>query len=84
MRGFACGVAATANWLTNALVAQTFLVLTGALGGSGTFWLYAVIAAAGTVWAHFAVVEIQGEIFAYGVSPLHNLHPLFKCLLRNS
>ncbi|EIE20094.1 general substrate transporter [Coccomyxa subellipsoidea C-169] len=60
VRGFACGVAATANWLTNALVAQTFLMLTGTLGGSGTFWLYAAIAAAGTVWAHFAVVETQG------------------------
>lgn len=70
MRGFASGVSATANWLTNAAVAQTFLVLTGAFGGSGTFWLYAAIAAAGAVWAHFTVVETQGASFSLSRSAL--------------
>ncbi|CAL8471078.1 g10620 [Coccomyxa elongata] len=60
VRGFASGAAATANWVTNAAVAQTFPVLTHALGGSGTFWLYAGISAAGAVWAFFSLVETQG------------------------
>ncbi|BDA45323.1 probable inositol transporter 2 [Coccomyxa sp. Obi] len=60
VRGFASGAAATANWVTNAAVAQTFPVLTRTLGGSGTFWLYAGIAAAGAVWAFLTLVETQG------------------------
>lgn len=42
------------------VVAQTFLALTRALGGSGTFWLYAAVAAAGAVWAHLSLPETKG------------------------
>jgi len=60
VRGFASGAAATANWVANMVVAQTFLALTRALGGSGTFWLYAAVAAAGAVWAHLSLPETKG------------------------
>ena len=45
MRGVAGGAAATANWLTNAAVSQTFLTLVQWVGASGAFWMYATIAA---------------------------------------
>lgn len=35
VRGLAMGLAATSNWVANAVVAQTFLTLTQLLGGSG-------------------------------------------------
>ena len=31
------------------------------LGGSGTFWLYAVIALAGALWVYFALPETNGS-----------------------
>ena len=60
VRGLASGVAATSNWLANAVVSQTFLTLTLRLGGSGTFWLYSVIAAAGLLWVYLMLPETNG------------------------
>ncbi|EFN54539.1 hypothetical protein CHLNCDRAFT_8066, partial [Chlorella variabilis] len=60
VRGVATGLAATANWVSNALVAQTFLTLTQLLGGSGAFFLYAAIACAGFLWAHAVLPETNG------------------------
>ena len=60
VRGLASGAAATCNWLANAVVSQTFLSLTLTLGGDGTFWLYAAIAAAGMIWVYFALPETNG------------------------
>lgn len=60
MRGLGSGAAATANWLTNAVVSHTFLPLTQALGGSGTFWIYAAITACGTAWAYLQLPETKG------------------------
>ncbi|KAK9830707.1 hypothetical protein WJX74_003308 [Apatococcus lobatus] len=60
VRGVAGGAAATVNWLTNALVAQTFLTLTQWLGASGAFWLYALIALAGLVWVYWTLPETSG------------------------
>lgn len=34
------GLAATSNWVTNAVVAQTFLTLTRTLGGSGAWRIW--------------------------------------------
>lgn len=42
-RSKAAGLATTANWLFNFIVSLTFLTLIGALGTTGTFWLYAAI-----------------------------------------
>ncbi len=61
LRGLGGGAAATCNWITNAVVSQTFLTLIQHLGGSGTFWLYAVIALAGAVWVYSALPETNGE-----------------------
>lgn len=41
-------------------VSQTFPVATAALGGSGTFLVYACIAAAGAVWVFYALPETTG------------------------
>ena len=60
MRALANGVAVTANWAANALVANTFLSLSHAMGGSGVFWLYASLAACGAVWVLFALPETAG------------------------
>ena len=54
------GLAATANWVSNAAVAQTFLTLTHSLGGSGAFYLYAAMACAGFLWAFAALPETSG------------------------
>jgi len=40
VRGKAAGVGSMMNWLFNFIVSLTFLLLIGALGASGTFWLY--------------------------------------------
>ena len=61
LRGLGGGAAATCNWITNAVVSQTFLTLVQHMGGSGTFWLYAVIALAGAVWVYFALPETKGK-----------------------
>jgi len=61
LRGLGGGAAATCNWITNAVVSQTFLTLIQHLGGSGTFWLYAVVALAGAVWVYSALPETNGE-----------------------
>ena len=61
LRGLGGGAAATCNWITNAVVSQTFLTLIQHLGGSGTFWLYAVMALAGAVWVYFALPETNGK-----------------------
>ena len=61
LRGLGGGAAATCNWITNAVVSQTFLTLIQHLGGSGTFSLYAVIALAGAVWVYSALPETNGE-----------------------
>ena len=71
VRGLASGVAATSNWVANAVVSQTFLTMTLKLGGSGTFWLYAAVAAAGLVWVYFMLPETKGA-----GSPLSALHLL--------
>lgn len=64
MRGLGSGAAATANWLTNAVVSHTFLPLTQAIGGSGAFWLYTVITACGTAWAYLQLPETKGASLA--------------------
>ncbi len=60
MRGLASGAAATANWLANAIVSQTFLVLTQHLGSSGTFWLYAAVSLGALLWVFHSMPETNG------------------------
>lgn len=61
MRATGMGLACVVNWGFNALATQTFLSLLHALGGVGTWALYAGIAAAGLIWVFFAVPETKGR-----------------------
>jgi MFS transporter, SP family, solute carrier family 2 (myo-inositol transporter), member 13 len=60
MRGVASGIAGTANWLTNGVVSQTFLLLVTSMRASGTFVIYAAIAAQGFIWAAVFLPETKG------------------------
>jgi MFS transporter, SP family, solute carrier family 2 (myo-inositol transporter), member 13 len=60
MRGVASGIAGTANWLTNGVVSQTFLSLVTSMRASGTFGIYAAIAAQGFIWAAVFLPETKG------------------------
>ena len=62
VRGLANGAAATANWVTNAVVSQLFLALADYIGGSGVFWLLACIAFGGGFWVHFYLPETKGAL----------------------
>ena len=73
-RGVGGGAAATCNWITNAAVSQTFLTLIQHLGGSGTFWLYAVIALAGAVWVYFTLPETNGKEWTPHIQSCTTMH----------
>jgi MFS transporter, SP family, galactose:H+ symporter len=61
LRGKAMAAATLANWGSNLLVALTFLSLVGALGSSGTFWLYGAVGVAAWLFAYFLVPETRGK-----------------------
>jgi MFS family permease len=61
IRGRAMSVGTAANWLSNLLVALTFLTLTKVIGKPGTFWLYAVITIGSWFFAFFLVPETKGK-----------------------
>lgn len=62
-RGLCGGIAATANWVANFLVAQTFLSLTDALGTSLTFLLFAAVALLALLFVLCWVPETKGLSF---------------------
>ena len=55
------GVATAINWLSNLLVAATFLTLQEAVTKAGAFWLYAGVAAGGAGWLAYAMPETKGK-----------------------
>ena len=55
------GIATAANWITNFLVAATFLTLQSAVSKPGAFWLYGAMALAGAVWVGVAMPETAGR-----------------------
>jgi MFS transporter, SP family, solute carrier family 2 (myo-inositol transporter), member 13 len=63
-RGAAAGVAGTANWVTNGIVSQTFLLLVHAVKPSGAFAGYAIIAAAAVAWVAVYLPETKGMSMA--------------------
>lgn len=69
-RPCSAGLAATANWVSNAAVAQTFLTLTALLGGSGAFFLYAGIACVGFAWTWAVLPETNGACRGACTRPL--------------
>lgn len=60
LRGFASGLAGCANWVTNGIVSQTFLLLIHWLRPSGAFLVYAGMALLGLAWAGVCVPETKG------------------------
>ncbi|MFD7919840.1 sugar porter family MFS transporter [Streptomyces sp. NPDC059740] len=61
VRGTAMSATMFSNWTMNFLVSLTFLSLLDALGGAGTFTVYAVVCAALTVFALRKVPETKGR-----------------------
>ncbi|XP_024526669.1 inositol transporter 1 isoform X1 [Selaginella moellendorffii] len=62
-RGVCGGIAATANWVSNLIVAQSFLSLTKAIGTSWTFLLFGGISVAALLFVFFWVPETKGLSF---------------------
>eukprot|EP01018_Ginkgo_biloba_P030543 Gb_32595 [translate_table: standard] len=62
-RGTCGGIAATACWISNLIVAQTFLTLTVAIGTSMTFLIFGCIAVAGLFFVLIFVPETKGLSF---------------------
>lgn len=62
-RGLCGGIAATACWISNLIVAQTFLTLTVAIGTSDTFLLFGCIAVAGLFFTLVFMPETKGLSF---------------------
>ncbi|GLJ53740.1 hypothetical protein SUGI_1146750 [Cryptomeria japonica] len=62
-RGICGGIAATACWISNLIVAQTFLTLVNAIGTSLTFMLFGCIAVAGLFFALVFLPETKGLSF---------------------
>ncbi|KAJ8762053.1 hypothetical protein K2173_006655 [Erythroxylum novogranatense] len=59
-RGVCGGIAATANWISNLIVAQSFLSLTEAIGTSWTFMVFGVISIIGLIFVLIYVPETKG------------------------
>ncbi|KDP38001.1 hypothetical protein JCGZ_04644 [Jatropha curcas] len=59
-RGVCGGIAATANWISNLIVAQSFLSLTQAIGTSWTFLIFGVISVVALVFVLICVPETKG------------------------
>lgn len=59
-RGVCGGIAATANWVSNLIVAQTFLSLTEAIGTSWTFLIFGLISVVALFFVLVFVPETKG------------------------
>ncbi|MQL98178.1 hypothetical protein Taro_030873 [Colocasia esculenta] len=59
-RGICGGIAATANWVSNLIVAQSFLSLTEAIGTSWTFLIFGLISVVALFFVLIYVPETKG------------------------
>lgn len=59
-RGVCGGIAATANWISNLIVAQSFLSLTQAIGTSWTFLIFGGISIVALIFVIIYVPETKG------------------------
>ncbi|KAL1805791.1 hypothetical protein ACET3Z_028859 [Daucus carota] len=59
-RGLCGGIAATANWISNLIVAQSFLTLTQAIGTSWTFLIFGVMSVLALFFVLIYVPETKG------------------------
>ena len=60
VRGVCGGIAATANWVSNLIVAQSFLSLTEAIGTSWTFFMFGLISIVAVLFVLIFVPETKG------------------------
>lgn len=60
IRGICGGIAATGNWISNLIVAQTFLTLTEAIGTSYTFLMFGIISCVALLFVLIFVPETKG------------------------
>jgi SP family galactose:H+ symporter-like MFS transporter len=61
IRGRAMSVGTAANWITNLIVALSFLTLTQVLGKPTTFWLYSAVSIGAWLFAFLMVPETKGK-----------------------
>lgn len=61
IRSNAMSIAVTALWTACFLLTYTYPVLNSALGSAGTFWTYAAVCLAGSVFIYFRLPETQGR-----------------------
>jgi sugar porter (SP) family MFS transporter len=61
IRGRAMSIGTAANWITNLIVALSFLTLTQVLGIPATFWLYGIVSIGAWLFAFFLVPETKGK-----------------------
>jgi SP family sugar porter-like MFS transporter len=61
VRGIALSIAVGALWIACFLLTYTFPIMNKALGAAGTFWIYAVICAAGFVFTFKTLPETKGK-----------------------
>jgi sugar porter (SP) family MFS transporter len=61
IRGAAVSVSTSALWIACFILTYTFPLLNGALGPAKTFWLYALICAAGCFFIFLRVPETKGK-----------------------
>lgn len=59
-RGVCGGIAATANWVSNLIVAQSFLSLTQEIGTSWTFFIFGVMSVVALFFVIIYVPETKG------------------------
>lgn len=59
-RGICGGIAATSNWISNLIVAQSFLSVTQAIGTSWTFFIFGVVSVFGLLFVIVCVPETKG------------------------
>ncbi|CAL5345452.1 hypothetical protein CsSME_00031335 [Camellia sinensis var. sinensis] len=59
-RGICGGIAATANWISNLIVSESFLTLTQAIGTSWTFLIFGVISVVALFFVLICVPETKG------------------------
>ncbi|XP_038986794.1 inositol transporter 1-like isoform X1 [Phoenix dactylifera] len=62
-RGVCGGMSATVNWMSNLIVAQTFLTVVSAVGTAGTFLIIAGVAVVAFVFVALFVPETKGLTF---------------------
>jgi SP family galactose:H+ symporter-like MFS transporter len=61
IRGRAVAVCTAVNWGSAFLVSRFFLTLVGAIGSSGSFWLFADFSSIGWLWIYTYVPETKGK-----------------------